>query len=270
MRVADLVVIYPTYQKPSVVEQTLPSVLIAADRGLFIPVIVHACVDDVPTGPDRVEMISSVVYNCKKQYPSVDVFTMVSDNMSMADSRNMCLKLAIDRYAPKNILMLEEDHQFKDDWVLIDLVHLLETRYGKQTRNGLRVGMVSGCTHCTNAELVPEAFIVPDLESRNRFFYSPKGSPSQIGGSNSCFRAAPTSHWLSVLKGYDHDEYLISHYQTRGLKFRNYHSGFTTLYFDGCRTVANEGRAEGDPSPIKLWDETYCASDPRSTFRGKK
>jgi len=269
MQVADLVVIYPTYQKPDTVQETLPSIMKAAEfckkQGLHVQVIIHACVDNVVYGytGDLMDVLGDVLAG-----GGYHPFVLVTDNMSMADSRNMCLKLAIDRYAPRNILMLEEDHQFKDTNVLYDLVGMLDLYYGMQVGNGLRVGMVSGCMTCTVATMVPlNASEAADQSGRE--LYVPHGIPAVIGGSNSCFRAAPTSHWVSVLKGYDHDEYPVSRYQTRGLKFRNYHSGFTTLYFDGCQTVGNVGRGEGDSNSIKLWDEGYCASDPRSNFRGK-
>ena len=73
----------------------------------------------------------------------------------------------------------------------------------------------------------------------------------------------------NVLKGYDTDEYLISHYQTRGINFRNYNKGFTIMIVDnGTKVfdVESEGRGSTTNQTERLRDVDYTASDKRSVY----
>ncbi len=191
-----------------------------------------------------------------------DFFLMLSDNISMAHARNMCLQLGQELYAPDYICMLEDDHGYRPGFIE-NMIFAMDRYYGEVSPNGLRFGMFTGCTeHC-----IPET---GKLLDGNR--YPLEEAPVEwIGGTNSCCRCAPTQHWNNVLKGYDTDEYEISTYQTRTLKFRNYNKGFTCMYLkDGAFMFSDDtssGRGTTDESTQKLWDRQFTRSDRRSVYR---
>lgn len=198
------------------------------------------------------------------------LFLLDTDDMSMAHSRNMCLALGSEMFNPDYILMVEDDHGVRAS-TLIRMMRAMQDWYGKVSPNGLRFGMFTGCRKCSNARLLELAPASGDGGGQNNGLYYPDDTnpPIDMGGCNSCFRCAPAHHWYSVLKGYDTDEYPISHFQTRGLRMRNYHKGFTTMYVgnDLVYEVPNVGYGESDPNGVKLWDDNYCASDSRAHFR---
>jgi hypothetical protein len=85
-------------------------------------------------------------------------------------------------------------------------------------------------------------------------------------------RCAPAGHWHTILKGYDPDEYMISNYQTRHLSFRNYSNGFTQMVVDDGNpvvTVDRVGLGYSQVSQLRAWNESFTASDRRSSFLGK-
>ena len=191
-----------------------------------------------------------------------DFFLILSDNMSMAHARNMCLHLGQELYAPDYICMIEDDHGYKPGFIE-NMIFAMDRYYGELSPNGLRFGMFTGCMeHC-----VPKTGQLLDGNS-----YPAEDAPVEwMGGSNSCCRCAPTQHWNNVLKGYDTDEYEISTYQTRTLKFRNYNKGFTCLYLKGGEFMftddSSSGRGTTDSSKRKLWDSQFTRSDRRSVYR---
>ncbi len=260
MEPCELLVIYPTYGRLMMTKKTLNSVISEITASARSQLLIHDCTPGRDGGAKR-DMILELTNGRHR------VFSIFSDDMSMGQSRNMCLNLGIEAWTPGYILMLEDDHELQPNSLQV-LLGVMRSWYGIPSPNGLRYGMFSECFGCTNAQLKP----VPGQDIGLCY---PTGEPAVIGGSNSCFRAAPIHHWISVLRGYDIDEYPISFFQTAGLKWRNYHRGYTTMYIrkpDGdlyCRKLPGEGRATSDPNPLPLWDNQYCASDPRSNFRGK-
>lgn len=248
----EFLTIFPTFENLEVVKQTLPSV-IAETKKNHARLIVH---DSSEKGREE-----------KWQYlqelnRNNDFFLLLSTNLSMAHARNMCLKLGQELYAPEYICMIEDDHGYNEG-VIPRLINAMKMYYGQVSPNGLRYGLFTACEkhHYAEKHPVDEVCSYPDAES----------PPGSLGGANSCFRCAPTSHWNNVLIGYDTDEYLISTYQTRNLCYRNYHKGFTAcilganLSFD----VESVGRGTSATTKQNLWDETYTASDMRSNFHGK-
>ncbi len=248
----EFLTIFPTFQNLEVAKQTLPSV-IAETKKNNARLIVH---DSSEKG--REEKWRYLQELNKHN----DFFLLLSTNLSMAHVRNMCLKLGQELYAPEYICMIEDDHGFNEG-VIPSLINAMKKYYGNKSPNGLRYGLFTACGkhHYAKKHAIDEACFYPDSES----------SPGILGGANSCFRCAPTSHWINVLKGYDTDEYLISTFQTKNLNFRNYHKGFTTcilgenLSFD----VESIGRGTSAKTKLSLWDETYTASDFRSNYHGK-
>lgn len=249
---AEFLTIFPTFGNIEVVKQTLPSV-IAETKRCNARLIVH---DSSEKGrEEKWRYLQDLNVN-------QDFFLLLSTNLSMAHVRNMCLQLGQELYAPEYICMMEDDHGFKEG-VISRLVQAMKIYYGQISPNGLRYGLFTACE---------KHYYYPMIPIDGTHFYPGKETPAvTIGGANSCFRCAPTSHWSNVLKGYDTDEYLISTYQTKHLNFRNYHKGFTTcmLGHDLVFEVESRGRGSSASSQLKLWDETYAASDERSRYLGK-
>ena len=249
----EFLTIFPTFENLDVVKQTLPSVIEETKRN-DAKLIVH---DSSEHGrEEKWEYLKEV-------NDDNDFFLLLSTNLSMAHARNMCLQLGQELYAPDYICMIEDDHGFNEGMITA-LVVAMKKFYGKESPNGMRYGMFTACHKHTHANLiqVEDEYYMP----------SPESKPFQIGGYNSCFRCAPTSHWNNILKGYDTDEYLISTFQTSNLRWRNYHKGFTVMLVgDGGLVfdVEAKGRGVTSSNSLKLWDDEYCASDPRSNFLGK-
>ncbi len=250
MEKTQFLTLFMTFEKLEVVKETLPSV-IAETKKNDARLIVHDSSED---GKDEKW---SYLRDLNKDR---DFFLILSDNLSMAHARNMCLFLGQSLYAPDYICMVEDDHLFSSG-LIRSMVDAMKKYYGQVSPSGLRYGLFSGCaTHCyAKRSLLEDGHACLDKDSE----------PGMLGGANSCCRCAPTAHWNNVLKGYDTDEYLISTYQTKHLNYRNYHKGFTTLIVDnGARMslVENEGRGTSQRN-LKLWDEIYTASDYRSSYR---
>jgi len=161
--------------------------------------------------------------------------------------------------------MLEDDHGLREG-AIDALIHAMTEYYGREAPNGLKFGLFSGCLHCWRQlhkfTSLPDGNVFPDVDNQN---YA-------LGGANSCFRCAPTSHWQNVLKGYDVDEYMISSWQTSQVNLRNYSNGFTTLYVangDISFTVDRVGQGFTQSPGLRRWDPSFTASDPRSRYFGK-
>lgn len=249
----EFLTIFGTFENLDVVRRTLPSIVEETRRN-DARLIVHD---------------SSVEGRCEKwDYllelnKDHDFHLILSDNMSMAHARNMCLMLGQEMFAPDYICMVEDDHGFHPG-LIPAMIENMRKYYGKRAPNGLMFGLFSGC----GKHHVPERGLLDDGNS----YPDAANPPGALGGANSCFRCAPTQHWNNVLKGYDTDEYLISVYQTANLNHRNYNKGFTTLIVgDGglAFDVEAVGRGFTGPSDLRLWDEKYTASDRRSNYRGK-
>jgi hypothetical protein len=140
------------------------------------------------------------------------------------------------------------------------MVAAQKKHYGKEAPNGLRYGLFTGCLLHHNVALhsLPDGNAYPDWDT----------PPLRLGGVNSCMRCAPTHHWLSVLKGYDLDEYPISRFQTGPSLMRNYHRGFTVMVVGGGQYVFEVNRAGRGVTAAKettpLWDDFYTRSDRRA------
>jgi hypothetical protein len=248
----EFLTIYPTFENLEVVKQTLPSV-ISETKNNNAKLIVH----------DSSEKGREEKWNYLRELNSNnDFFLLLSTNLSMAHARNMCLALGQELYAPEYICMIEDDHGYNEG-VILNLINAMKKYYGNVSPNGLRYGLFTACGkhHYAKRHPIDEVCFYPDSESL----------PGMLGGANSCFRCAPTSHWNNILKGYDTDEYLISTFQTKNLVFRNYHKGFTTCILDKNFSfdVDSTGRGTSATTRLNLWDESYTASDFRSNFYGK-
>jgi len=249
----EFLTIFPTFENLDTVRKTLPSVIEETKRN-DARLIVHD--SSVKSRDVKWDYLRELNRNN-------DFFLILSDNLSMAHARNMCLRLGQELYAPEYICVIDDDHGF-DVGLIPNMVNAMKKYYGKVSPNGLRYGMFTACLVHTHAKRVPlgDGFSYPH----------PDEHAMTIGGANNCFRCAPTSHWDNVLKDWDTDEYLISLFQTGNMRWRNYHKGFTVLFVeDGPKSfeIDYEGRGLSKKG-LKLWDDNYTASDKRSKFLGKE
>ncbi|MGV7222863.1 MAG: glycosyltransferase family 2 protein [Nitrospinales bacterium] len=252
----EFLTIFPTYSKIEIVRKVLPSVIEETKRN-DAKLIVHDSTESSHGQTEKWEYLRNLSKNN-------DFFMILSTNMSMAHARNMCLRLGQELYAPDYICLLEDDHGYGKG-LIPAMIEAAKKYYGKLSPNGLRYGMFTACYKHTNAKLekIDDMFSFPISDNL----------PFEIGGSNSCFRFAPTSHWNNVLKGYDTDEYLISEFQTGNLRWRNYHKGYTVLFVGSDELVFSfdeGGRGVSFNKTMKLYDRNFCASDDRSIYLGKK
>jgi hypothetical protein len=253
MEKVKFLTIFATFENLEVVCETLPSV-VAETQANDAKLVVH---DSSVVGRDA-------KWRYLQDLKSVgDFFLLLSDNLSMAHARNMCLHLGQELFAPDFILLMEDDHGLRPG-AIATIISTMERYYGQVSPNGLRYGVFTACSkHAAKSQLLlPDGNSVPH----------PENDPAVLGKANSCFRCAPTSHWRNVLRGYDTDEYLISEFQTRNLNLRNYHKGFTAMVVQGGRLafdVERTGRGFTETPGSRCWDRQYAASDSRSRFRGK-
>jgi hypothetical protein len=259
MQKTEFLTIYATYGNLDIVRQTLPSVVQETRRN-DARLIVH---DSTERHHGQEEKWTYL----RQMEQEHGFFLILSTNLSMAHARNLCLHTGQELYAPDYIAIMEDDHGYNEG-LIGEMVSAMKTYYGKPSPNGLRIGMFSACaSHAKGkTELLPHTTHRYAPTSRSK-------KPFHPGATNSCFRCAPSQHWCQVVKGYDTDEYLISEYQTRNVNLRNYHKGFCSLLVgDGnyMFDIEAKGRGYTSPGELKLWDDEFTASDPRSRHLGKK
>jgi len=249
----QIVTIFQTYGSISIVKQTLPSVIEETKKN-DAALIVFDSTEIKDGRKEKWQYLQNLNVND-------DFFLILSSNLSVADSRNTCMFLAQKLYVPDYICIMDDDHGFKSGFIA-KLIDAMQKYYGKIAPNGLRFGLFTGCgEHRHGPRLnMKDGHTCPD----------PTCKPGALGGTNGCFRCAPTSHWNNVLNGYESDEYLISYYQTSSISRRNYHKGFTTLIVkNGSKMfcINYSGRGGSAPKGKMLWDDKYTASDRRSKYR---
>ncbi len=246
--------IFASFENLDAVKQTLPSV-IAETKQADARLMVH----DSSVNSKEEKWAYLMELNRGE-----DFFLLLSDNLSMAHARNMCLGLGQEMWAPDYICVMEDDHGYKPGLIPL-AIETVKKYYGQPCPNGFRYGLFTGCgAHQTRKRrILEDGNAYPDADNE----------PMHVGRANSCFRLAPAAHWNNVLKGYDTDEYLISSYQTKNLNFRNYHKGFTCMIIQNGNyafEAKNTGRGYSVEPALRTWDENYAASDGRSRFHGKK
>ncbi|MBE9143963.1 tetratricopeptide repeat protein [Planktothrix mougeotii] len=251
---AEFLTIFPTFERLEVVQKTLPSIIAETKRNNARLIVHDSSVDGQAEKWAYLQELNQ----------NNDFFLILSDNLSMAHARNMCLSLGQELYGPDYICMIEDDHGYNSGFI-VSVIEAMKQYYGKSSPVGdLKYGLFTGC-RVHNRHLTQK---LPDGNA----YVDPNSPPEQMGRANSCCRCAPTSHWNNVLKGLDTDEYLISYYQTKHLNLRNYHKGFTTLLVangEKMFEIESAGRGDSIKSKIRMWDDNYAASDPRSVFLGK-
>lgn len=251
MQHADFATIYTSFNDLSMVQKVLPRVVAECQR-TDTALIVHDC---------STKNTEATWAWYREQSEKHGFFYLFSHRMQFAMARNMCLRLAVEMYEPQYICMLEDDHGYQPG-AIDALREQMQTTYGRRAPNGLRYGLYSLCPDCWGA---PFRHSCVDHDGQGHLTPGADNPPWMLGGANSCCRCAPTSHWLSVLKGYDTDEYPISFFQTKPLNFRNYHRGYTTLYVGGGGLVHREDRPGAGVAMANVrFDDQFTASDRRS------
>ncbi|MEQ9112574.1 MAG: hypothetical protein RIF37_13845 [Rhodospirillaceae bacterium] len=253
----QFVTLYFCFEDLDTVAEILPTVLTecrATNSGLIV-------VDS--SQANRVKMFQLIV--SIMEHP--DEFPIIQcSSFSMGFARNIALSAAIELYAPEYICMLEDDHGFTEGLVQI-AIGAMKKYYGQTGPIGLRFGLFTACPFCWGQPYMQNLVRTDD----GHLCVANLSLPLlQIGGANSCFRCAPTVHWVSVLKGYDTDEYPISTFQTAGLNYRNYQKGFTSLVLGSGDLVIRkhrEGRGYTIEESKRPFDKAYSMRDPRSNYK---
>jgi hypothetical protein len=253
MASADFVTIYTSFNDFDAVRSIFPLVLAEAKRS-DSALIVHDC------STNQTDEIWSWYRDMSERHKFVHLF---SNRIPFAIARNMCLSLALEMFAPQYICMLEDDHGYAEGAV-DKLRQAMRTHYGQPSPNGLKYGMFSLCPDHWGDDFRQSCL----SDGEGNLYPPPTSQQMHLGGANSCCRCAPASHWMTVLKGYDVDEYPISFYQTKHLNHRNYNRGFTTLYVGGGDLILYQDRpgAGGGLQNI-AFDDEFTASDARSRVR---
>ncbi len=253
---SEFATVYCCFEDVETVGKMLPTVLRASERSGAAVVVVDSSVRN------RAAMGALLAELGRGK----SFFLAHTDPISMGLARNLGLWLALELHAPTYLCMLEDDHGYADD-TIPQLIQAMQTYYGKPSATGLRFGMFTTCPYCWGDEYLHNLVAVdggPHLMADTA-----RVPPLMAGGTNSCFRCAPTTHWLSVLKGYDTDEYPISTFQTAGLNLRNYHKGYATLVVGGGRLCVRhdrEGRGFTTERGNRPFHEQFSRRDPRSGF----
>jgi hypothetical protein len=252
----EFLTIYCCFEDVPTVAKVLPTVLLESQRA-GAAVIVHDC-----SKSNRVEM-AALMQDLKQKH---DFFFVHSDPISMGLSRNLAMWIGMEVFSPSYICMVEDDHGFREG-LIPRLVEAMKRYYGQRSPNGLRYGLFTACPFCWG-NAFREA-LMPVENGLHQVVDISKVPNLMAGGANSCFRCAPTLHWLSVLRGYDTDEYPISTFQTAGLNLRNYHKGFTALVVSNGDLVTIEnrtGRGFTTDQGLRPFNSDFSARDPRSGF----
>jgi hypothetical protein len=255
MHYVEFATIYTSFNDLKVVQEILPGI-VEECRRTQTALIVHDCSTNA----------SEETWSWyRQQGEQHDFFYLFSRRMQFAIARNMCLQLAIEMYSPQYICMLEDDHGYRPG-AIDALRKQMQSTYGRKAPNGLRYGLYSICPNCWGADFRRTC----TDDGNGNLTPGAHNQPWQLGGANSCVRCAPVSHWQSVLKGYDPDEYPISFWQTKNLNLRNYNRGFTAQYVGGGDLVQRKDRPGTGVGMVNVrFDETYTASDSRSRVPSK-
>lgn len=251
----EFLTIYCCFEDVDTVSRMLPTVL-SESKMAGAGVVVHDC------SVTNKSAMETLIANLKQEY---SFFFIHTDPISMGLSRNLALWISLEIHAPTYVCMIEDDHGYSPG-LIPEMVDAMKRFYGKESPNGLRYGMFSACPFCWGEEYLNALIPVDEV---HRVVDASRVPPLMAGGTNSCFRCAPTSHWVSVLKGYDVDEYPISTFQTAGINFRNYHKGFTTMVVRNGDLVLRqerEGRGFTTAPEHRPFNIEYAARDPRSGF----
>ncbi|MFC1715000.1 glycosyltransferase family 2 protein [Candidatus Poribacteria bacterium] len=169
-----------------------------------------------------------------------------------ATSRNLAVTLILDKYSPRYLCMVEDDFEYHENWYP-SLVEAANRLYGVMSPFDLAYGIFSSCDH----------HIPPDRCKKDR----KNNVTAYIFGAVAYQRFMPTSHYLSVMRGWDPDLLGISFAQTGGQTFRNTMRGFCgailpgklswPIDMDSTASTWSKGKRTPGPLPHSLNLEDY-------------
>jgi len=172
---------------------------------------------------DRIKIILSDATDDDKKIQWVrqtdaDDIILTPRHVSAATSRNLATTLILDKYSPSYLCMLEDDFEYHPDWYS-SLVNATRSLYGVISPLKLAYGIFSASHH--------------HISSKNCKRDKQNGVIAYMFGSVAYQRFMPTSHYLSVMRGWDPDLLGISFAQTGGQTFRNTMRGFCGAILPG-------------------------------------
>jgi hypothetical protein len=159
-----------------------------------------------------------------------------------ATSRNLAMTLIGDKYSSRYVCMVEDDFAYRPAWYPT-LVETSERLFGVISPWGLPYGMFCACD-----EDIPKHRLKRDRANRVQAY---------LFGAVAYQRFTLTSHYLSVMRGWDPDVLGISYAQTGGQTFRNTMRGFCGAIVPGklsqpiedANTVSTWRAGRRDPGP---------------------
>ena len=172
---------------------------------------------------DRIKIIISDATDDDKKIQwarqaDADDVILTPRQVSAATSRNLANTLILDKYSPNYLCMLEDDFEYHPDWYS-SLVDVTRRLYGVLSPLELAYGIFSASHHHISSKTCKR-------DKQN-------GVTAYMFGSVACQRFMPTSHYLSVMRGWDPDLLGISFAQTGGQTFRNTMRGFCGAILPG-------------------------------------
>jgi len=169
-----------------------------------------------------------------------------------ATSRNLAMTLVMDKYSPKYLCMVEDDFEYDSDWYP-SLVEAANRLYGVISPFDLAYGIFTTCIH----HIVPE-YCKEDRENTVTAY---------LFGAVAYQRFVLTSHYLTVMRGWDADLLGISYAQTGGQTFRNTMRGFCgailpgrlswPIDVDSTASTWSKGKRDPGPPPHSFHLEDY-------------
>ena len=102
MHRAQFLTIFPSFEDLQTIQQTLPTVLEEVERN-DAALIVHDC-----SVTNRQE-----IWQWLQDFNKGRYLLILTDQLSMASARNMCLQLGFERFIPEYVCLLEDDHGFR-------------------------------------------------------------------------------------------------------------------------------------------------------------
>lgn len=253
MNKISFLTIFPTIGSVDVVSKTLPTIIEETKSNNARLIVRQSGYKD----NEKIEYLKSL--NSKNEFTLI-----ITSILPLGISINACMYIGRELYNPDYISVVEDDHGYKSGFIK-NITLIMKKYYGKKSPNGLRWGLFSACGgSCGIPRMQLKKTSNGHLYPGNNF------EPTSLGGVTNCCICAPVSHWLSVLKGYDVDEYLISSFQVKNLRLRNYNKGYTFMIPYGGKymfSLKRVGRGVTAGKGLRLWDRKRTKSDKLSRYK---
>lgn len=211
----ETLVIFGTYGRRDIASASLQSLLKAlpSDKAQVI----------VSDGSPR--------HDYKDDFIKIDdiEYIWTPDQVSMATSRNIALRLAQDKYVFDWILFLEDDLLYSEHWY-DELLDFAKANYGKISPLGLAYGVFCA------SPCVPSRDDTSEYDDKN-------DCHAELFGPRADQRLYKASHYFNISKEWESDLLGISSCQTGKVNHRSTMRGFCSAYIGHrnlCSLVENE------------------------------